>query len=118
MLGVPTRLQAFARHTGRPMAKPVPRLSPADIAQVLDTAWHAPDPLTAVLYSHGLSEGQLVALLRRELTPAAFKLWSQRLRLQGSKAPSRDGFRGAAPKAAGRAPARAATPAGAKKPRR
>jgi len=49
------------------MAKPIPRLSPADIAQILDTAWQAPDPLTAVLYAHGLSEGQLVQLLRREL---------------------------------------------------
>lgn len=74
------------------MAKPAPRLSPADIALVLDTAWHSPDPLTAVLYSHGLSEGQLVALLRRELTPTAFKLWSAKLKQSGgTKAPSRDG---------------------------
>ena len=80
------------------MAKPIPRLSPADIARVLDLAWHAPDPLTAVLYSHGLSEGQLIALLRRELTPPAFKLWSQRMKQGGrAKAPSRDGIRTPAP---------------------
>ena len=80
------------------MAKPIPRLSPADIALILDTAWHAPDPLTAVLYSHGLSEGQLVQLLRRELTPTAYKLWAQRVKAGGGrKAPLRDGVQARAP---------------------
>ncbi len=77
------------------MAKPIPRLSPADIALIVDTAWKAPDPLTAVLYSHGLSEGQLVQLLKRELTPTAYKLWAQRVKAGGgTKAPKRDNLRG------------------------
>jgi hypothetical protein len=39
-----------------------------------------------------LSEGQLVALLRRELTPTAFNLWRAKLKQGGgTKAPSRDG---------------------------
>lgn len=80
------------------MAKPIPRLSPSDIAQIVDTAWHAPDPLTAVLYSHGLSEGQLVQLLRRELSPGAYKLWTQRVKAGGgTKAPKRDGVLARAP---------------------
>ena len=60
------------------MAKPAPRLSAAEIARVIEIAWDDRPPFNAVLLSHGLSEGQVVALLKRELTPNAFKLWEQR----------------------------------------
>ena len=60
------------------MAKPAPRLKPEEIARVIKTAWDDRPPFNAVLLSHGLTEGQLVALLRRELTPNAYKLWVQR----------------------------------------
>jgi uncharacterized protein (TIGR03643 family) len=68
------------------MAKPVPRLSPAEIQQVIEIAWHAPAPFDAVLRSHGLSPGQVVQLLKRELTPNAFKLFMAR-----SKGPTQPG---------------------------
>ena len=60
------------------MAKPAPRLSAAEIARVIEIAWDDHPPFNAVLLSHGLSEGQVVALLKRELTPNAYKLWTQR----------------------------------------
>jgi uncharacterized protein (TIGR03643 family) len=66
------------------MAKPVPRLTPAEIERVIATAWDDRPPFNAVLMAHGLTEGQLVQLLRRALTPNAFKLW--RARAQGAKA--------------------------------
>ena len=48
--------------------------------------------LAGDLHGFLLDEGQLVALLRRELTPTAFKLWSAKLKQGGgTKAPSRDG---------------------------
>ena len=62
------------------MAKPAPRLSAAEIARVIDIAWNDRPPFNAVLLSHGLSEGQVVALLKRELTPNAYKVWVQRTR--------------------------------------
>ena len=69
------------------MAKPVPRLTPAEIAHVIETAWLDRPPFNAVLMRHGLSEGQLVQLLRRELTAPAFKLWTARMRSTGVSAP-------------------------------
>jgi len=60
------------------MAKPIPRLSPADIARVIETAWDDRPPFQAVLLSHGLLPGQVFQLLKRELTPSAFKLWTTR----------------------------------------
>ena len=67
------------------MAKPIPRLSSADIARVIEIAWADPDPLTRLLFSHGLTEGQVIQLLRRELSSTAYKLWSQRLKQPGGK---------------------------------
>jgi uncharacterized protein (TIGR03643 family) len=64
----------------RRMAKPVPRLTPAEIQRVIATAWDDRPPFNAVLMAHGLNEGQLVALLRRVLTPNAFRTWSVRAR--------------------------------------
>ena len=62
------------------MAKPVPRLSAAEIASVIKTAWDDRPPFNSVLMSHGITQGQLVQLLKRELTPSAFKLWTARSR--------------------------------------
>jgi uncharacterized protein (TIGR03643 family) len=62
------------------MAKPIPRLTPAEIARVIEVAWDDRPPFNAVLMSHGLTQGQVVQLLKRELTPNAFKLWSARYR--------------------------------------
>ncbi len=60
------------------MAKPIPRLSPDQIARVIATAWDDQPPFNAVLMQHGVSQGELVQLLKRELTPNAFKLWRER----------------------------------------
>lgn len=68
------------------MAKPVPRLSAAQIASVIETAWDDRPPFRAVLLAHGLSEGQVVQLLKRELTPNAYKLWKARSASGGAPA--------------------------------
>ena len=76
------------------MAKPVPRLSPTDLARVLEIAWADPDPLNRLLFSHGLTEGQIVQLMKRELTPPAYKLWSQKLKAPSGKPVARGGTKG------------------------
>ena len=60
------------------MAKPIPRLNAAEIQRVIATAWDDHPPFKAVQMSHGQTQGQLVQLLKRELTPSAYKLWSAR----------------------------------------
>ena len=69
------------------MAKPVPRLSADEIQRVIATAWDDRPPFHTTLLRHGLSPGQVVQLLKRELTPNAFKVWSARAR--GTPAPVR-----------------------------
>jgi uncharacterized protein (TIGR03643 family) len=71
----------------RAMAKPAPRLSPPEIERIIATAWDDKPPFNQVLLHHGLSHGQLVALLKRELTPNAFKVWTARTRGGAGPAP-------------------------------
>jgi len=71
------------------MAKPAPRLSPEEIQRVIATAWDDRPPFNAVLRAHGLAPGQVMALLKRELTPNAYKVWLARTK--GAAAPRKPG---------------------------
>ncbi len=62
------------------MARPVPRMTAAEIERVIATAWDDRPPYRAVLVDHGLTPGQMIQLLKRELTPNAFKVWTARTR--------------------------------------
>lgn len=78
------------------MARPLPRLTPTDIEAVIATAWDDRPPFHRVLAQHGLTEGQVVQLLKRQLTPNAFKVW--KARSQGTAPPARPAARRAPPK--------------------
>ena len=60
------------------MAKPIPRLTSDEVSLIVSTAWEDKVPFHQVLMQYGLGQGQLVPLMKRELTPSAFKLWKQR----------------------------------------
>ncbi|HEY4082190.1 MAG TPA: DUF2805 domain-containing protein [Burkholderiaceae bacterium] len=68
------------------MAKPIPRLSPEVLKSVLKTAWDDLPPYNKVLLEHGIGPGELVQLMKRELTPPAYKQWSARAK--AAKAPT------------------------------
>ena len=71
------------------MAKTIPRLSTAEIEAIIKTAWDDRPPFRAVLMQHGLEPGQVVQLLKRELTSNAFKVWTARTKGLVSAAPTR-----------------------------
>jgi len=60
------------------MAKLIPPLTPEQIKRAIEIAWDDRPPFNAVLRQCGLSHGQVVQLLKRELTPNAFKVWTAR----------------------------------------
>ncbi len=62
------------------MAKPVPRLNADEIESIIATAWDDKPPFDKVLRQHGLNPGQVVQLLKRELTPNAYRVWVARSR--------------------------------------
>lgn len=68
---------ALCRHSSdnRPMAKPIPRLSPDQIKRVIATAFDDLPPYNKVLQEFAITQGELVQLMKRELTSPAYKLW-------------------------------------------
>jgi uncharacterized protein (TIGR03643 family) len=78
------------------MANIVPPLTPAQVARAIEVAWDDRPPFNMVLRECGLSQTQVVQLLKRELTPNEFKAWNARIRTPrgqpagpGGRAPSR-----------------------------
>ena len=71
------------------MAKTIPRLSPTEIEAIIKTAWDDRPPFRSVLMQHGIEPGQVVQLLKRELTSNAFKVWTARTKGVVSAAPTR-----------------------------
>jgi uncharacterized protein (TIGR03643 family) len=69
------------------MAKPAPKLTADEIKRVIATAWDDSPPYDKVMLEHGIGHGQLVALLKRELTPSAYKLWAAKGK--AAKAPTK-----------------------------
>jgi uncharacterized protein (TIGR03643 family) len=60
-----------------------PALSRADIDRVIQMAWEDRTSFDAIRRQFGLNPGQVIAVMRRELRPASFRLW--RTRTQGRK---------------------------------
>ena len=60
------------------MAKLPPRLSPEEKKRVIATAWTDQPPYLQVQNDHAISPAELNALMKRELTPSAYKEWAAR----------------------------------------
>lgn len=53
--------------------------SDADCSRVIEMAWEDRTPFEAISALYGLSETQVIALMRRELKPSSFRLWRKRV---------------------------------------
>ncbi len=54
-------------------------LSPADVSRIVEMAWEDRTPFEAIAASYGLSEAEVIRLMRRELSTSAFKRWRARV---------------------------------------
>ena len=52
---------------------------PADRSRIIEMAWEDRTPFEAIEANYGLSESDVVALMRRELKPGSFRLWRKRV---------------------------------------
>lgn len=58
-------------------------LSERDIDRIIEMAWEDRTPFDAITFQFGLSEQEVIELMRREMKPSSFRLW--RARVQGRK---------------------------------
>ncbi|QWD84970.1 TIGR03643 family protein [Polynucleobacter asymbioticus] len=60
-------------------------LSTAELSRVIEMAWEDRTPFDAIEQSFGLSEPQVIALMRKELKRGSFNLWRQRVTGRATK---------------------------------
>jgi len=54
-------------------------LEPKDIDRIIEMAWEDRTPFEAITFQFGLSEMEVVALMRRTLKRSSFNLWRARV---------------------------------------
>ena len=62
-------------------AKTPPELTPAEIDRVIGMAWEDRTPFSAIEFQFGLTEKDVIQLMKRELKLSSWKRW--RARVQG-----------------------------------
>lgn len=57
----------------------LPELDPETIDRVIEMAWEDRTPFEAIALQFGLSEQQVIALMRREMAASSFRMWRKRV---------------------------------------
>jgi uncharacterized protein (TIGR03643 family) len=62
------------------------------IDRVIEMAWEDRTPFEAIALQYGLSEKQVIALMRREMKPSSFRMWRKRVSGRSTKHLKKRGF--------------------------
>lgn len=62
-----------------------PGKSPHELSRIIEMAWEDRTPFEAIERQFGLSEAQLIVLMRRSLKPGSFRLWRARVSGRSTK---------------------------------
>lgn len=60
-------------------------LSEADLSRVIEMAWEDHTPFEAIAHLYGLSESQVIVLMRQSMQPSSFRMWRKRVSGRASK---------------------------------
>jgi uncharacterized protein (TIGR03643 family) len=63
----------------------LPPLTPIDIEEIVKLAWADDIPFATITNDYGLTENQVIALMRRHQTHKTYVRWRQRVRGRSSK---------------------------------
>ena len=55
------------------------RLSSEDLDRIIEMAWEDRTPFEAIEYQFGLSEREVVSVMRQHMKASSFKLWRKRV---------------------------------------
>ena len=65
-------------------------MSEQDIDRIIEMAWQDWVPFDAIKAQFGLSEGEVIKLMRRNLKPSSFRLWRKRAQNRKQKHAAKD----------------------------
>ena len=54
-------------------------LESADLDRIIEMAWEDRTPFEAIDYQFGLSEPQVIQLMRSQMKPSSFRMWRKRV---------------------------------------
>ena len=60
--------------------------------RIIEMAWEDRTPFDAIEHSYGLSEPDVIKLMRQELKPSSFRLWRQRVSNRATKHEAKRSF--------------------------
>lgn len=66
-----------------PRNRPVESLAESDIDRIVQMAWEDRTSFDAIRQQFGLTPGEVIELMRREMKPSSFRMW--RMRTVGRK---------------------------------
>ncbi|WP_320157791.1 TIGR03643 family protein [Psychrobacter vallis] len=64
----------------------------AQVSRVIEMAWEDRTPFGAIEHSYGLTESDVIKLMRQTLKPSSFKLWRERVSNRATKHEAKRGF--------------------------
>ncbi len=62
-----------------------PDLIPHDIDRIIEMAWEDRTPFEAILAQFGLSEAEVIKLMRRETKVSSWRMWRERVQGRATK---------------------------------
>jgi uncharacterized protein (TIGR03643 family) len=69
-----------------------PSLSDEDIDRIIEMAWEDRTPFDAITAQFGLSEKEVIELMRREMKPSSWRMWRARVQGRSTKHVAKRGF--------------------------
>ncbi|WP_066377127.1 MULTISPECIES: TIGR03643 family protein [unclassified Anabaena] len=70
----------------------LPELDTSTIDRIIEMAWEDRTPFEAIEIQFGLSEKEVIALMRREMKESSFRMWRERVTKRQTKHLSKRNF--------------------------
>jgi uncharacterized protein (TIGR03643 family) len=67
-------------------------LQSADISRLIEMAWEDRTPFEAIQRAYGLTEPEVIRLMRREMKASSFRMWRKRVTARKTKHAKLRGF--------------------------
>ena len=67
------------------MSKQLPTFSESELSRIIEMAWEDRTPFDAISASFGVSEQQVIKLMRTHMKPGSFRLWRKRVNNRSTK---------------------------------
>ena len=70
----------------------MPLLASHDVSRIIEMAWEDRTPFEAIHENYGLSEKDVIKLMRAEMKPSSFRMWRKRVTARKTKHLSKRSF--------------------------